>query len=91
MYRHECWCCAGYDSFVAHFESEPNRNVSVTKCQGILKTNLVFKCDAAKGISIGNDTLLAKLPFDNVKGSDDCEVAFFYLFERLPSLAVFGA
>uniref|UniRef100_V5HAJ2 Putative secreted protein n=1 Tax=Ixodes ricinus TaxID=34613 RepID=V5HAJ2_IXORI len=24
----------GYDSFVAHFESEPNRNVSVTKCQG---------------------------------------------------------
>ncbi|CAN8015005.1 unnamed protein product [Ixodes persulcatus] len=62
-----------YDSFVAHFESEPNRNVSVTKCQGILKTNLVFKCDAAKDISIGNDTLLAKLPFDGIKGSDDCE------------------
>lgn len=65
----------GYDSFIAHFESDSSRSTNDTKCKGIIKTNLVFECDATKGISIGNDTLLAKLLYKDIKeNTEKCEL-----------------
>ncbi|CAN7985058.1 unnamed protein product, partial [Ixodes hexagonus] len=61
----------GYNSFIAHFESDSSRNATATKCKSILKTNLIFECDESKDVSIGNDTLLAHLHYKNINIAND--------------------